>query len=100
MVLDLVGNRSLRDLRRLVAPGGVLVLSGGGTSTGKRQVLGPVWLMLRAKLAAPFLKLARLRAAVAADAAQLADLAALVAGRDRRSRSWTGPSRWPRRQRR
>ena len=31
VVLDLVGNRSLRDLRRLVAPGGVLVLSGGGT---------------------------------------------------------------------
>ena len=47
----------LRDLRRLVAPGGVLVLSGGGTSTGKRQVLGPAWLMLRGKVAAPFLKL-------------------------------------------
>ena len=79
VVLDLVGNRSLRDLRRLVAPGGVLVLSGGGTSTGKRQVLGPVWLMLRAKVAAPFLKLKVSVPQSPPDAAQLADLAALVA---------------------
>ena len=79
VVLDLVGNRSLRDLRRLVAPGGVLVLSGGGTSTGKRQVLGPVWLMLRAKVAAPFLKLEVSVPQSPPDAAQLADLAALVA---------------------
>ncbi len=79
VVLDLVGNRSLRDLRRLVVPGGVLVLSGGGTSTGKRQVLGPVWLMLRGKVAAPFLKLAVSVPQSPPDAAQLADLAALVA---------------------
>jgi NADPH:quinone reductase-like Zn-dependent oxidoreductase len=79
VVLDLVGNRSLRDLRALVAPGGVLVLSGGGTSTGKRQVLGPVWLMLRAKVAAPFLKLAVSVPQSPPHAAQLADLAALVA---------------------
>ena len=79
VVLDLVGNRSLRDLRRLVVPGGVLVLSGGGTSTGKRQVLGPVWLMLRGKVAAPFLKLKLSVPQSPPDAAQLADLAALVA---------------------
>ena len=79
VVLDLVGNRSLRDLRRLVAPGGVLVLSGGGTSTGKRQVLGPVWLMLRAKVAAPFLKLELSVPQSPPHTAQLADLAALVA---------------------
>ena len=79
VVLDLVGNLSLRDLRRLVVPGGVLVLSGGGTSTGKRQVLGPVWLMLRAKVAAPFLKLVVSVPQSPPDGAQLADLAALVA---------------------
>jgi NADPH:quinone reductase-like Zn-dependent oxidoreductase len=79
VVLDLVGNRSLRDLRRLVVPGGVLVLSGGGTSTGKRQVLGPVWLMLRGKVAAPFLRLEVSVPQSPPHAAQLADLAALVA---------------------
>jgi NADPH:quinone reductase-like Zn-dependent oxidoreductase len=79
VVLDLVGNRTLRDLRRLVTPGGVLVLSGGGNSTGKRQVLGPAWLMLRGKVAAPFLKLKVSVPQVPQDPAQLADLAALVA---------------------
>ena len=79
VVLDLVGNLPLRHLRRLVAHGGVLVLSGGGTSTGRRQVLGPVWLMLRGRLAAPFLKLAVSVPQTPPDPAQLADLAALVA---------------------
>ena len=40
VVLDLVGNRTLRDLRRLLAPGGVLVLSGGGTSDGQTAAAG------------------------------------------------------------
>lgn len=78
VVLDLVGNRSLRELRRLVSPGGVLVLSGGGTSTGKREVLGPAWLMVRGKLAAPFLRLRVVVPQTPDDPAQLADLAALV----------------------
>ncbi|XVV06137.1 NAD(P)-dependent alcohol dehydrogenase [Actinosynnema sp. CA-248983] len=34
LVLDLVGNRSLAELRRAVTPTGSLVLSGGGVSTG------------------------------------------------------------------
>jgi NADPH:quinone reductase-like Zn-dependent oxidoreductase len=78
VVLDLVGNRSLRELRRLVAPGGVLVLSGGGTSTGRRQLLGPAWLMLRAKLAAPVLPFRVSVPQTPESPEQLADLAALV----------------------
>ena len=78
VVLDLVGNRSLRDLRRLVSPDGVLVLSGGGTSTGRRRLLGPVWLMLRGKLASPALPFLVNVPQTPESPAQLADLAALV----------------------
>ncbi|KRA32372.1 MULTISPECIES: NAD(P)-dependent alcohol dehydrogenase [unclassified Nocardioides] len=49
VVLDLVGNRGLRDLRRVVAPGGTLVLSGGG-NPGDGRLLGPVGLMARGGL--------------------------------------------------
>ncbi|WP_249997816.1 NAD(P)-dependent alcohol dehydrogenase [Actinoplanes sp. M2I2] len=52
VVFDLVGNRSLGDLRRTVAPGGTLVLSGGGTSRGRPRVFGPMRLILGARLAA------------------------------------------------
>lgn len=51
VVVDLVGNRSLRELRGLVGPGGALVLSGGGVS-GSGRILGPLKLLVRAKLAA------------------------------------------------
>ena len=78
VVLDLVGNRSLRDLRRLVSPGGVLVLSGGGTSTGQRRLLGPAWLMLRGKLAAPALPFRVRVPQTPHSPEQLSDLAALV----------------------
>ncbi|HRI99048.1 MAG TPA: NAD(P)-dependent alcohol dehydrogenase, partial [Nocardioides sp.] len=79
VVLDLVGNRSLRDLRRLVARDGVLVLSGGGTSTGRRELLGPAWLMLRGKLASPTLPFRVRVPQTPPSPEQLADLAALVA---------------------
>ena len=49
VVIDLVGNRSLRDLRGRVAPGGSLVLSGGGVPDTGRFV-GPVGLLVRAQL--------------------------------------------------
>lgn len=49
VVIDLVGNRKLRDLRRVVAPGGTLVLSGGG-NPGEGRYLGPVGLMARGGL--------------------------------------------------
>jgi NADPH:quinone reductase-like Zn-dependent oxidoreductase len=53
-VVDLVGNRRLRELRRAVRPGGRLVLSGGGTS-GVGRTVGPLRLLLGAKAAARFL---------------------------------------------
>jgi len=51
VVLDLVGNRSVRALRRLVHPGGTLVLSGGGVS-GEGRYIGPLGLLVRAQLSA------------------------------------------------
>ena len=53
LVLDLVGNRSLGDLRRVLAPTGTLVLSGGGVSTGG-SLFGPMGLILRGTLASRF----------------------------------------------
>jgi NADPH:quinone reductase-like Zn-dependent oxidoreductase len=49
VVLDLVGNRTLRHLRRALIPDGTLVLSGGGVSRGG-SVVGPMGLMMRAEL--------------------------------------------------
>jgi NADPH:quinone reductase-like Zn-dependent oxidoreductase len=53
-VVDLVGNRRLRDLRRVVRRGGRLVLSGGGTS-GHGRIVGPLRLLVGASAAARFL---------------------------------------------
>ena len=53
-VVDLVGNRRLRELRRSVRPGGRLVLSGGGTS-GQGRIVGPLRLLVGAMAAARFL---------------------------------------------
>ncbi|MFI6704989.1 NAD(P)-dependent alcohol dehydrogenase [Nonomuraea sp. NPDC050478] len=50
VILDLVGNRSLRELTRLLNPGGVLVLSSGGGGTW----LGPMGRILRAVVMSPF----------------------------------------------
>lgn len=55
VVLDLVGNRSLTALRRTLVPGGTLVLSGGGVSTGG-SLVGPMGLIIRAKLAGPLVR--------------------------------------------
>lgn len=46
---DLVGNRSLPDLRRVLTDAGTLVLSGGGVP-GEGKVVGPFALMTRAWL--------------------------------------------------
>ncbi|WP_426512169.1 NAD(P)-dependent alcohol dehydrogenase [Dactylosporangium sp. McL0621] len=55
VVLDLVANRSLGELKRTLTPQGRLVLSGGGTSAGGRpRVFGPMALVIRARLAARF----------------------------------------------
>jgi NADPH:quinone reductase-like Zn-dependent oxidoreductase len=53
VVLDLVGNRSLSALRRVLARHGTLVLSGGGLYGGG-SVFGPLGLMIRGQLSAPF----------------------------------------------
>ena len=49
VVVDLVGNRSLRELRTLVRPEGALVRSGGGVS-GQGRILGPLKLLIWAQL--------------------------------------------------
>ena len=77
VVLDLVGNRSLRDLRRVLKPSGTIVLSGGGVS-GQGRFIGPLSLMIRAQLVA---RLSRLRLVIpdAKPSTQnLAELAVLV----------------------
>lgn len=53
VVLDVVGNRSLADVRRPLSPTGTLVLSGGGTSQGG-SAFGPLGLMLRGRAVNPF----------------------------------------------
>jgi NADPH:quinone reductase-like Zn-dependent oxidoreductase len=60
LVFDLVGNRSLADLRRLLSPGGTLVLSGGGTSNGG-SLIGPMALILKAQALSRFVRTHRLR---------------------------------------
>jgi len=57
LILDLVGNRTLKDLRRVLRPSGTLVLSGGGVP-GRGRVIGPFAMMVEAKLTA---RLTRLR---------------------------------------
>lgn len=53
VVFDLVGNHSLRGLRRALVPSGVLLLSGGGTSAGG-SLVGPMGLVIRAQLVSRF----------------------------------------------
>jgi NADPH:quinone reductase-like Zn-dependent oxidoreductase len=53
VVLDLVGNHSLAEFRRVLNPVGTLVLSGGGVYEGG-SVIGPMGLFIRRRLMAPF----------------------------------------------
>ncbi|WP_018254380.1 NAD(P)-dependent alcohol dehydrogenase [Salinispora mooreana] len=55
VVFDLVGNRSLTALRRVLTPAGMLILSGGGVYRGG-SLVGPVWLITRGRLLAPFVR--------------------------------------------
>jgi NADPH:quinone reductase-like Zn-dependent oxidoreductase len=77
VVLDLVGNRTLRDLRRVVAPGGTLVLCGGG-NPGEGGYLGPVGLMAKAGLFGRLLGLRVQIPRALPDAARLSELAEMV----------------------
>ncbi|MEW2560357.1 NAD(P)-dependent alcohol dehydrogenase [Streptomyces griseorubiginosus] len=81
VVLDLVGNRSLADLRRATAPSGTVVLSGGGVFEGG-SLLGPVRLIVRGRLLSPFVRQRVLPLTAKASKANLAVLRELVdAGR-------------------
>jgi NADPH:quinone reductase-like Zn-dependent oxidoreductase len=55
VVFDLVGNRSLADLRRAVTPAGTLVLSGGGMSEGG-SFLGPLALFAKSMVLSRFVR--------------------------------------------
>ena len=55
LVFDLVGNRSLTALRQALTPTGTLVLSGGGVYRGG-SLIGPIWLLTRGRLLAPFVR--------------------------------------------
>jgi NADPH:quinone reductase-like Zn-dependent oxidoreductase len=60
VVLDLVGNRTLSELRRVLNPAGTVVLSGGGVSTGG-SLVGPIGLMVRGTAASRFVRQHRIR---------------------------------------
>jgi NADPH:quinone reductase-like Zn-dependent oxidoreductase len=55
VLLDLVGNRSLTDCRRVLTRDGTLLLSGGGVSTGA-SVFGPMSLLVRGPLVGRFVR--------------------------------------------
>lgn len=78
VVVDLVGNRRLRDLRRVVAKGGTLVLSGGG-NPGEGRILGPVGLMAKGGLFGRLLGLRVQIPLAKPDAARLGELAVMAA---------------------
>jgi NADPH:quinone reductase-like Zn-dependent oxidoreductase len=74
VIFDLVGNRSLADLRRALTPDGTLVLSGGGVSAGRVRPVGPMGLILRGMAAS---KKAPQRVVVFEASQRVAHLAAL-----------------------
>jgi NADPH:quinone reductase-like Zn-dependent oxidoreductase len=84
VVIDLVGNRSLRDLRRVVAPRGRLVLSGGG-NPGHGTYVGPVGLMAKAGLFGRILGLRVNIPRAAPNAERLTELAEMAARGEIRS---------------
>jgi NADPH:quinone reductase-like Zn-dependent oxidoreductase len=55
VVFDLVGNRSLTDIRRALTPEGTLVLSGGGVSEGG-SFLGPLALFAKSMVLSRFVR--------------------------------------------
>jgi NADPH:quinone reductase-like Zn-dependent oxidoreductase len=77
VVIDLVGNRRLRDLHRIVQTDGALVLSGGGVS-GKGRTVGPLGLLIRAQIYSRLARLRILTPLAKPDTSQLEHLAELV----------------------
>ncbi|MEU4692333.1 NAD(P)-dependent alcohol dehydrogenase [Actinoplanes sp. NPDC023714] len=78
LVLDLVGNRPLSTLRRVLAPGGTVVLSGGGVYRGG-SLFGPMRLVVQARLSSRFVKERVEILSAVTDHASLTALAELVA---------------------
>lgn len=78
VVVDLVGNRSLRDLRGVVRPGGTLVLSGGGVS-GAGRLVGPMRLLVWGQTAGRLSGLRVVAPQATPDPARLAEVAELAA---------------------
>jgi NADPH:quinone reductase-like Zn-dependent oxidoreductase len=78
VVLDLVGNRSLRELRHALTPAGTLVLSGGGVSKGG-SLVGPMGLFIKAMAVSRFVRGQRIATLMAKQSvANLATLRELV----------------------
>jgi NADPH:quinone reductase-like Zn-dependent oxidoreductase len=77
VVLDLVANRSLRDLRRALAPTGILVLSGGGVWTGG-SLVGPMGLIIKAGLMSRFARQRIVQLTAAPSAQRLQTVAELA----------------------
>jgi NADPH:quinone reductase-like Zn-dependent oxidoreductase len=77
LVLDLVGNRSLADLRRALTPGGTLVLSGGGVP-GESRLLGPLTLIIEGRMLSRFARHRLLVLTAAPSRERLAALRGLV----------------------
>ncbi len=77
VVFDLVGNHSLRALRRVLTPDGTLLLSGGGTSDGG-SLVGPMGLFISAQLLNPFVRHRLLPVTEEPTSANLAALRELV----------------------
>jgi NADPH:quinone reductase-like Zn-dependent oxidoreductase len=77
VVFDLVGNHSLRALRRALTPSGTLVLSGGGAYRGG-SVVGPMGLVIRAELTARFARHRIVRLTEAPSRENLATLRELI----------------------
>ena len=77
VVFDLVGNHSLRALRGILDPDGVLLLSGGGTSDGG-SLFGPMGLLIRSQLLNPFVGHRLVRVAETPSAENLVALRELV----------------------
>lgn len=74
VVFDLVGNRSLGALR---GAAGTVVLSGGGVS-GDGSLFGPMGLILRSKVASPFVRQRLVVLTVRTGRAELAELRELI----------------------
>ena len=76
VVFDLVGNRSLTDLRRALTPTGTLVLSGGGVR-GNGSFFGPMGLLFRSQALSRFVRHRLVRLTVDPSQESLAALRAL-----------------------